>query len=558
MTKKRRIGKEVVFHDLTYDLMLGAVREVVPRAVAYDDERIRRVLVKTDWDRPREETGEPAWAALVQVEDELENLAYMLAQEFSSAEWLWYLRRIEWFFHTINDNPTTAPYVQALSESIAAMSAKSAPGLTKSGMFLTYPIEPSIAFTVMKLATLAAQIYQNQGSLRWAGKGAKIKAVPNEPPTNDPTPELEAMVRLWDRRMGQGNATGLERAGLYSHTLGTAPDPATALGIVPIVGRTPEGNFGLTAFHLGEVPATSDQSLPPELRWPREVLDLVALLWATIWGQVIEKESARSLLTLTKAGYRVVNKQRALIELAHAIAGLREARLGGVIPETVIWDSPGAVLSRLQWSDVSIWPPTMGPPIRAAGDWLFVDLYAASRRLHLALARPPLDGQMANDWARHFDTGVQTAINSSPWKPSPANAEQGRRERHLRANGERITDIDAIGERGDRLLLVSCKAWPFSVAWDRGEYSAVLGMAGKVSEAAADWATKMDRFRAVPKGDNYDFTGYREIIGVVVSPSIPWTTDSRAIIEVQPGLRAVVSAAELNAWINGGTATVVP
>jgi hypothetical protein len=116
---------------------------------------------------------------------------------------------------------------------------------------------------------------------------------------------------------------------------------------------------------------------------------------------------------------------------------------------------------------------------------------------------------------------------------------------------EAITDIDAIGERGKRLLLVSCKSVPFSDEWNRGDNAAVRNVAAKVDDAVAEWADRTTKLRRMPHGDNYDFSGYEEIIGVVVFPSVPWTPTRSSVAEVLPGLRIAASAGELGKWIRG-------
>ena len=116
-------------------------------------------------------------------------------------------------------------------------------------------------------------------------------------------------------------------------------------------------------------------------------------------------------------------------------------------------------------------------------------------------------------------------------------------------HGKAITDIDAIGERGDRLLLVSCKGIPFSDAWNRGECRAVLNVAAAADAAVADWRDRMAKLQAEPRGDNYDFSRHSELIGVVVFPLPPWSPTPDTCAEIAPGLRAASSADELGQWV---------
>jgi hypothetical protein len=108
--------------------------------------------------------------------------------------------------------------------------------------------------------------------------------------------------------------------------------------------------------------------------------------------------------------------------------------------------------------------------------------------------------------------------------------------------------VDAIGERGGTLLLVSCKALPYSDAWDRGEYRVVRNVASHVANAVAEWRDRVAEIKANPVGDNFDFSAYRRIVGVVVYPHTPWTTSREATLEVASGLRAASSASEIATW----------
>jgi hypothetical protein len=234
-----------------------------------------------------------------------------------------------------------------------------------------------------------------------------------------------------------------------------------------------------------------------------------------------------------------------------AIEVIRSKTVARSIPETIEFDSPAEILSRLVGQRVELWPPSFGPAIREAGeDTFLIDMYGASRRLEQALSRPPgaAGTAMANIWSRHFEDMVQEAINSTVWRPSTKLVDL--RGPTLQAEGKDITDLDAVGENAGRALLVDCKSFPFSQDWDRGKYEAVRNLASDVDLAVRKWDKKMALFRANPVTRNYDFSAYSELIGVVVLPQVPWTADKNSIREVAPGLRVAVSANELDRWMH--------
>lgn len=111
-----------------------------------------------------------------------------------------------------------------------------------------------------------------------------------------------------------------------------------------------------------------------------------------------------------------------------------------------------------------------------------------------------------------------------------------------------MTDIDAVGERGGTVLLVSCKGLPYSSAWDRGEYNVVRNAASNVASAVEAWASVIEDIKTSPVGDNFDFSGYRRVVGVVVYPRTPWVAQRRLTSEVSSGLYQAASAMELVAW----------
>src|SRR5579872_4377381 len=131
------------------------------------------------------------------------------------------------------------------------------------------------------------------------------------------------------------------------------------------------------------------------------------------------------------------------------------------------------------------------------------------------LAFPRSQGDAANSSADHFELQVQAAIDATPWRPPVPLARL--RGRPLRLGGQDITDLDAVAARGDVLIAVSCKGVVYSTDYDAGNFKTVRNAASTVTDGMVEWRDRMDRLRANPKGDNYDFTG-KTIVGVVCTP----------------------------------------
>ncbi|MFE7359298.1 hypothetical protein ACFU8Q_41090 [Streptomyces sp. NPDC057543] len=111
-----------------------------------------------------------------------------------------------------------------------------------------------------------------------------------------------------------------------------------------------------------------------------------------------------------------------------------------------------------------------------------------------------------------------------------------------------------MGERGDTLLIVSCKSRPYTPCYDAGDHKTVRNGATLVQRAVAQWEEVVATLTKQPVGANYDLSRYRRILGTVCIPHTPYTPLGRAteIIDAndegQP-LRAANSYEELAAWL---------
>lgn len=543
----------LISQGMSQVLLASAMNSRDARKQGGRDARVleRRALQVTDWDRPRQESGAAAWVALRDLETELERRAFAIAQEVSSAEWLFFLRRAPWLF--AGHEPLGSGYLISIAESISARSQTESKDSEAALPLVAYAIEPALIGSLHRLDGVSYLLGNVQNVLRCAGKGSTIKARITGFPVPLPDPKLDEMTALWDKRMRESGFGFLSQAGQYSHKLHAVPDP-TDPDVVPLTTRSSKGRFGLSPLPMGALPSLTDPGLPADLRFPTDVLDLIAfLISANLFRLVKGDDTTKQIEQFGQSGLRFVLREQVRTELALAIEMLRTHRLGRCIPEGLDLGTPDEILSRLTLGEVKVWPPSMGPAVReAADDVLVEDLWAATHRLEKALARPAemAGGPYANAWSAHFESVIQGATDATAWKASPAIA--AFRGRHLRISGQRIGEIDAIGEQSGRLLLLSCKCIPFSEEWSRGEHSAVRNVASSVDEAVTTWADMVDKVRTTPHGDNYDFSAFSELIGVVVLPSLPWTANEGSVADVVPGLRAAVNAYELDRWMNTG------
>lgn len=120
------------------------------------------------------------------------------------------------------------------------------------------------------------------------------------------------------------------------------------------------------------------------------------------------------------------------------------------------------------------WPLLAGPVVRQEGATICVDLAMATRAF-LDLSAPIDGGEAANRRARVFELAVQRAVDKSNWRAS--DDVRSLRGKTLRAAGQKLTDIDALGEQGGTLLLISCKSIIYRPELDAGTHQCVRNAA---------------------------------------------------------------------------------
>jgi hypothetical protein len=148
----------------------------------------------------------------------------------------------------------------------------------------------------------------------------------------------------------------------------------------------------------------------------------------------------------------------------------------------------------------------------------------------------------------HFEDGVQEIINRTSWRPAD---ELGRiRGRTLRIDGESLTDIDALGTKGDSLLLVSCKGRVHDASIEIGEYEPTRNVQTLARESVSHWTKVIAKLRSHPRGDNFDFSGYTKIIGVVCFTFPIFLADLALSHRLSArNLRTLVTLEELHTWL---------
>lgn len=493
----------------------------------------------------------------------LEQMLHEEGCRFSKARWLWMLRRLpdSLFEGKVS---TTRPYDATLATAASGLfgSDKSESPYTDAGGTVRFKVDGSTLPRLLRFAMIARWLSQSHVLLRYCGKGVRFYFPPNSRiPDAAPTEEEKKNIRQYDARVASATS--------FLTTSGTVISSPSALS---------ESAFLMVHFSNVEwvkVPARAEgkdieanvlKRFMPEteslaqLERLNQDARLSGLAW---WGThsarllalargafVLMGGQANGLASALRFGYQFVSEESYVNALGSIWAELTED-VRQIIPGAILPISAEEHLAELCAIQPTLWPLSPGPVIRRAGDALWVDLVASTAILQASLEFPRGDGDAANARADHFEDTTQEVINNTPWVPSPELAKV-RRLTVKRSDGRELTDLDAVGEKDDCLLLVSCKSVIYSRAYDIGEFNVVRNMRTMLEEAAKYWNGVVDYLRTNPKGSNYDFSKYKLIIPVVCTPHVAYLTDPFALRFVAPKLRAACSLDELKTWLVGG------
>lgn len=481
------------------------------------------------------------------------------ASYYSPIRWIWSIRRLPVGFFA-GELTTTAGYDQLLAEVLTG--ASTAPDdhrVTQAGE-IKYEVRGAYPRRVAELCEGARFLSGLHSALRWAGKGARLELGTDGRFRDLAAPALVEAVSVYDRRVAcprsipGGSPAGtvaIEDVGAGDSMDGAIAFVAPLLEpvdlpvkppVVPVAGHV-VAKFVLQRVTVARLmqllddPRVSAGGVPPP-----ELGDLLLLSRSVL---VHVGRFPKSIKTFLERGYLLTHRERIEATFRDMLAG------GDELTKRVaqVWGARDAQtrLRSLAGASGSTWPLQPGPVVRMSGDVTCVDLLGLSRRLETLLQPPHVQGEAANARADHFEESTQDLLDRTPWAPPGKLREL--RGRTLRIDGRSITDIDALAARSDTLLLVSCKSIRYTSGYDVGDYREVRNAESTVMEALTDWRQKMSVLRSSPHGDNYDFSMYRHIIGVVCTPMVVFLRAPQSASEASPGLPEASSLDELLDWL---------
>lgn len=555
-------GRRVIVADVPEVTITDALHarlqeKVVRRVYLAESQALWRFMRTLVTPRPAIVSGAPASALIAEAARHVDERIRKRVARYSAMQWLWMLRRIP--HHVLaGDLATTAGYDQVLAETITggAPSRPSSVRIDKRGV-TSFDLSRRALAELAELCARTQFLSDLHVAHRWACKGACIEFRPEAPPRKLADDELQRSVNLYDQRTAAGEeCSGRIGTVLLRESLDEEAGDHSILHLRAISPR----EVPIPAHWCGGELAGPQDALLTTIRFlPEfpELSDLAALglivdqfhasLVFTMHAAAVYALHHRTkFLTLLTRGYQIFDR-RMLTELTDNALSKAAPHIRDVLAQFGLREGE-QVLKAVAAFEGSTWPVLAGPIVRAEGAKLVcLDLANASRALETVIEPHSETDARSNERGIHFEHQVQKLLDSSDWKPCPDLS--ALRGRTLRLDAAAITDVDAIGCHDDSLLLVSCKSATYRGANDIGTHAAVRNRSVSVVEAVTRWNEIVERLRSRPRGDNYDFSSYKNIVGVVCTAHLHWVPMGIATNKLPLGLFAACSIAELKRWL---------
>jgi len=518
--------------------------------------------------------GETAYKYLLDAHTIVSRHLIAEAGCFSRTQWLWYLRRVPnlVFSDPPGNEKSSTGFVRGIAEVLSSLG-----GLPESDprqITSAYLWDRTVVGRLLHFSAGVHYLTAIDWLLRCAGRGVELRLSPNsELPNALGTPQASAADKFYiDRLASQGRL--FRRSGVDN--LEWVSNSREKLCVL-VVGRNDETTPTyvkellspecLESLHEdiegGQVPdrilvnyinglvdpekqSKFIQSLQGSMPgWPNPEFYLV--LMAARFALQAHRKLSAALLSTLEVGYWSVYtdtlERGVSAELPEIINEMRS-----LFPSVDFDDVASEFLTKLQNTQVSLRPLKRGPLVRVDGDLALVDMEAISSTLDKSADFPDIQGDVANIRGGYFEDSIQRTIDQSPWAPPVEFRNYHRRV--LRQSGRALTDVDGVGVKDSYLLLVSAKSIRYSDELSLGDFRAVRNASSTVLNACLAAGDVAAFLRGNPRGDNYDFSSFRELNVVVCVPHVIWVPVGPAMADVRDGLRAALTLQELAEWLN--------
>lgn len=491
----------------------------------------------------------------------VENRLIEMAQKFSPIQWLWYLRIFP-HLHNIEDFGFEG-YSQTLATILSAQSQRKNDS-RQFDTLLSFPLTEPIANYVLAFVAGVynlADLHIHYGA---ASREIPFKIMGKRLPEPVPTKSKKEAAAIFDARSeNKGFLSVYPNVGIIE-SYDNSPDKPEIYFLHKFYRPidTPLPYFEFHDLITPPIP-TYYRPIQAELKaishlyiltengngqWLNQEVFSLMLLAGLLFPIAIS--APEHSICIAMSGYSVHELDDFMLDYWDIFNELVLA-IKELFPDADLPQHPIHLINILKNLNTSSHPIQPGV-IFMDEEWVIIDHSNVGTRLEKLLNFPNLGGKAGNQRGIHFENAIQSYIDESPWKPS--NELRVMRQIHLLRSIDgkpnQITDIDAIGEFGDTLLIISCKAVIFNVGQDIGEYHALKNARLRIDEAVQKWQDVKAELLNTPIGKNYDFSRYSKIIAIVCTPHIVYTESELSLAYEVTELRKAATASELVEWLN--------
>lgn len=511
--------------------------------------------------------GEDAVRVLSQIREHLIAACDPVVNAYSSVRWIWYLRRTD-FSLVRGYLPNTETSVVRIAENLTGWSTRRP---DDDELWAEVPLQfylDDAAFPrLARILATAELINHVEGWLRRSSKNTRFVMVENDFPTLVEDLPLEAAIELYDERVV---AAGSRRWHPSLSSVGPSAAEPLLLLIEMLeggVGETPmwKGRFadapepfageGRFVFRPS---ALSDQRNERQLRGALEAMEepevaaaMIVMSQALMWHATWHAEQLG--VGIPTVGYLLMRR----IDLAKRVSEVLELADEGTWPamDGFVPADSAVVLATIEGVVERGYQSAPGPILRQwRNGTVLIDAYALSLGLASRLRMSPsTGGARVNAIAREFEMAVQALVDEAG--AGPRENVSDLRGKTLRIGGASITDVDAFMETDHVLVCISCKKFELARPYDAGDYVSVRNVKSNIEAAVEDWAEKIAMLTANPIGDNYDFSAFDRIVGLVVTPELAFVDSPLALASIEltdtTTVHAYISFGELHEVLPG-------
>lgn len=474
---------------------------------------------------------------------------------YSPYKWLWYLRRCPVYFYDVDHRGFFVTLVEGVTSIITER---------EEVYQAEYPINSSVIKRIISLCAGAlildkfiSFIEQADGGVFFRMQGIQIKSMLRK--------EESAWLLYDDRRQKHKESFEflLSQGGSVLGGVDNNYEDENVDGFIVVRYDLPRTEYFSVAntrvqndriymdvnYKLHPIKFYTEprffQGLKTEISdyWNKEIKLLRCLLTCLniTLAQLTEEEKEHIRISILNVGYFLV-LQQCLNE------AINEALKGDAFRYFRHLMSFESFIEELQIIGESWKILKVGSPIRKCGPFYCIDIFALGEILKTVSAFPKGNGPIAQARGQHFENITQEVINKSKWVPNDELLQI--RNLQLKLNGKEITDIDAIGEKDGKLLLVSCKSRIVDSEYMMGHSYELMAIKNRITLNVEKWNEKVEIIIQNPKGDNYDFSKYNEIYGIVCYPFPQYVDIGVCTRKVFPELNVFCIISELKRFVD--------